>query len=100
MLKFIYRCNFIEAAENPQESFSIDARKGMPIHLLPQQNKNEEEEYYEEEYYEEGNDEYGEEGTVSSQESVSSPQKQSVLNQALLPERPPNWERYCNVFKC
>ena len=69
-------------ADNPQESFSIDARKGMPIHLLPQkQEQVEEEEYYDEEGY------YEEDG-----QQVSSPQKQSVLNQALLPEKPSNWE--------
>ena len=90
----------------------------MPIHLLPRREESETQEgyyneaegyydeaegYYEEGegYYEEGEyegqcsaEQYEPEGVVPAFASpVSSPQRQSVLTQNLLPAKPENWEK-------
>lgn len=79
-----------EIEDDPSESFSLDGKKGMPIHLLPtiKNTQQQEEEYYDGEEAEE--DYYGdktEEGCTETRE-----QKKSVLEQELLPEKPSNWE--------
>ncbi|XP_066924871.1 uncharacterized protein [Clytia hemisphaerica] len=140
-----------EAEESPQASFSIDARKAMPIHLYTKEDQAPTEDdddggyygddgfYYDAEgghvaadgiYYDKDGgywdedgyyyDKYGgytaedgsyvpgegytegpngEQAPVVAAPVPASPQRQSVLNQELLLERPANWEQMSSTAK-
>lgn len=90
---------YLEVDEDATE-FYLNPDKGMPLSLRPpQQQQQTSKEYYEEEYdesyYDEGNyEEDHREGDQEPEENQYEEQQQpikSVLEEELIPEKPPNW---------
>ena len=91
---------YLEVDEDATE-FYLNPDKGMPLSLRPpQQQQQTSKEYYEEEeydenYYDKGNyEEEHREGDQEPEENQYEEQQQpikSVLEEELIPEKPPNW---------